>query len=76
MSKFAEPTAVSPLSGSNIDISSHTVSNILYSNKNTIENELLILSQAVTSVESQSCLTTIRLSLLKRSTEPEISLLL
>jgi hypothetical protein len=62
---------VSPLSGSNIDISLHTVLTIIYSNQNTIENELLILSQAV---ESQSCPTTIRLSLLKRSTEPKISL--
>ena len=67
---------VSPFSGSNIDISLHTVSNIIYSNQNTIENKSLILSQAVTSLESQSCPTTIRLSLLKHSTEPEISLLL
>ena len=37
---------VSPLSGSNIDISLHTVSNIIYSNQNIVENESLILSQA------------------------------
>jgi hypothetical protein len=63
---------VSPLSGSNIDISLHTVSNIIYSNQNAIKNTL----SGCYLFESQSCPNTIRLSLQKHSTEPEISFVL
>ena len=56
---------VSPLSSSNIDISLHTISNIFIS---TLSGCYLCRESVMP--------TTIRLSLLKRSTKPEISLLL